>query len=164
MRFFHAFLQSVQKDAGILSQIRRQPLPAKCCPVYLLHIHHSTIYIQTPIQRLPEWTPNETQEQKFPFIQHLNWPSPPTQRHELRWQNNGAVSGVDSRARMCLCVCVCVWLWNRNRVVGIATRLRAGLYEVRISAGPKDLSLQKNVQTGFRGLHNLHFSDTGVFF
>jgi len=49
-------------------------------------------------------------------------------------------------------------------VVGIATRLRAGLYEVRISAGPKDLSLQKNVQTGFRGLHNLHFSDTGVFF
>lgn len=75
--FFHALLQYVQKNSGILSQIRRRPLPSMCCPIYLLYIHHSTIYIQTPIQRLPEWTPNETQEQEFPSIQYLNLPSTP---------------------------------------------------------------------------------------
>jgi len=69
-----------------------------------------------------------------------------------------------ARAHVFVCVCVYVWLWNRDRVVGIATRLRAGLSEIRISADPKDLSLLEDVQTGFRGLHNLHFSDTGVLF
>jgi hypothetical protein len=49
-------------------------------------------------------------------------------------------------------------------VVGIATRLGAGLSEVQISAEPKDLSLLQNVQTGVRGLPGLHFSDTGFFF
>lgn len=70
--FFRAFLQSVQKNAGILSHIRRRSLPSMCCPIYLLYIHHS-IYIQAPIQRHPDWT----QEQKFPVIQYLNLPSPP---------------------------------------------------------------------------------------
>jgi len=66
--FFHSFLQSVQKNAGILSEIRWRSLPSMCCPIYLLYSHHSTIYSQTAIQRHPDWTPNETQEQKFPVI------------------------------------------------------------------------------------------------
>ena len=49
-------------------------------------------------------------------------------------------------------------------MVGIATMLRAGLSEVRISAEPKYLSVLQNVQTGFRDLPSLQFSDTGVLF
>lgn len=72
--FFNSFLQSVQKNAGILSQIRRRPLPFMCCPIYLLYSHHSTICSQTAIERHPDWTPSETQEQKFPVIRYLNLP------------------------------------------------------------------------------------------
>jgi hypothetical protein len=73
----HAFLQSVQKNAGI-SQISRQPLPSTCCSIYLIYCHHSTIYSQTPIQHHHDWTPSETQVQKFPVIlvQYLTLPSP----------------------------------------------------------------------------------------